>query len=225
MGRRYNYKEFKPPFLPAHEIGTSQYCLVLDLDETLIHYVENGPDSYFLVRPFCMEFLDELSKYYEIVVFTAGVQEYADWVIDQIDAEGRIKHRLYREHTFISQQDKALLIKNASTDRAGTANASGQNIPIILKDLSKIGRPLEKTIIVDNIADNFLLQKDNGIFIKSWYDDPYDTELRDLIPLLKQIVLLNIPDVRKCLKDYRDQMSRMITESGGTHNSVLQGTK
>ena len=86
----------------------------------------------------------------------------------------------------------------------------GQNLPIILKDLSKIGRPLNKTIIVDNIADNFLLQRDNGIFIKSWYDDPYDTELKDLIPLLKQIVQLQIQDVRKCLKDYRDQMSRLI---------------
>lgn len=65
-------------------------------------------------------------------------------------------------------------------------NAFGpSNPPVILKDLSKIGRPLDKTIIVDNIADNFLMQKDNGIFIKSWYDDPYDTELRDLIPLLK----------------------------------------
>lgn len=63
----------KAPFLPLREIGDSQYCLVLDLDETLIHYVENGADSYFLVRPFCVEFLAELSQYYEIVVFTAGV--------------------------------------------------------------------------------------------------------------------------------------------------------
>ena len=83
-------------------------------------------------------------------------------------------------------------------------NSNNNNLPFILKDLSKIGRPLEKTIIVDNIADNFLLQKDNGIFIKSWYDDPYDTELRDLIPLLKQIVILEVHDVRTCLKDYRD---------------------
>ena len=75
---------------------------MLDLDETLIHYVDNGPDSYFLVRPYCMEFLEQLSKYYEIVVFTAGVQEYADWVIDQIDPDRFIKHRLYREHTIIS---------------------------------------------------------------------------------------------------------------------------
>ena len=82
--------------------------------------------------------------------------------------------------------------------------------------MSKIGRPLDKTIIVDNIADNFLLQKDNGIFIKSWYDDPYDTELRDLVPLLKQIVMLGVEDVRTCLKDYRDKMTRVIYNSSAT---------
>jgi len=62
-----------PPFLPQANPDGSEYCLVLDLDETLIHYVENGLDSYFLVRPYCKEFLAEMSKYYEIVIFTAGV--------------------------------------------------------------------------------------------------------------------------------------------------------
>ena len=47
-----------------------------------------------------------MSKYFEIVVFTAGVQEYADWVIDQIDTAGHIKHRLYREHTVITQSER-----------------------------------------------------------------------------------------------------------------------
>ena len=228
-------RQIKPPFLPprSHE---SKYTLVLDLDETLIHYVANQNDSYFLVRPYCMEFLAELSKYYEIVVFTAGVQEYADWVIDQIDKPGRIQHRLYREHTIISQQERNAHQHNHMRREQGLTpvpideapptpkqpkkheypmkgsqlNSNNNNLPFILKDLSKIGRPLEKTIIVDNIADNFLLQKDNGIFIKSWYDDPYDTELRDLIPLLKQIVILEVHDVRTCLKDYRDQMNRII---------------
>ena len=63
----------KPPFLPPRDPESSEYCLVLDLDETLIHYVDNGPESYFLVRPFCKEFLEELSKYFEIVIFTAGM--------------------------------------------------------------------------------------------------------------------------------------------------------
>ena len=62
-----------------------KYTLVLDLDETLIHYVDRPADegeSYFLIRPFCKQFLNELSHFYEVVIFTAGVQEYADWVID-----------------------------------------------------------------------------------------------------------------------------------------------
>ena len=97
-----------------------------------------------------------MSEFYEIVIFTAGVKDYADWVIDQLDPKKKyIQHRLYRQHTI---------------------NRSKTNpYPLIIKDLSKIGRPLTKTIIVDNIAENFLLQKDSGIFIKTWYDDKDDT--------------------------------------------------
>jgi CTD small phosphatase-like protein 2 len=56
---------------------------------------------------------------------------------------------------------------------------------LIIKDLDKLGRSLETTIIVDNLAENFLLQKDNGIFISTWHEDGDDTELRDMIPLLR----------------------------------------
>ena len=132
-----------------------KYTLVLDLDETLIHYVDNSgeeDDSYFLIRPYCTQFLREMAQFYEVVIFTAGVQEYADWVIDQLDPKNDlISHRLYRQHTI---------------------NRSKTNpFPMIIKDLSKIGRSLQKTIIVDNIAENFLLQKDSGIFIKTWTED------------------------------------------------------
>ena len=57
---------------------------------------------------------------------------------------------------------------------------------VFVKDLSRIGRPLHKTIIVDNVAENFSLQPDNGIFIKSWFEDPSDTALHELAPLLKR---------------------------------------
>ncbi len=83
-----------------------------------------------------MQFLEELSKIYEIVIFTAGMQEYADWVLNQLDVDGSlIHHRLYRQHTI---------------------NFSKEG-PLIIKDLSKLGRPLDKTIIVDNLAENFIL--------------------------------------------------------------------
>lgn len=37
-----------------------------------------------------------------------------------------------------------------------------------VKDLSRIGRDLSKTLIVDNIAENYQIQPNNGIFIKTW---------------------------------------------------------
>lgn len=44
-----------PPYLPP--IEGKEYCLVLDLDETLVHYFEIGSEGTFLVRPGCDEFL------------------------------------------------------------------------------------------------------------------------------------------------------------------------
>ena len=86
---------------------------------------------------------------------------------------------------------------------------------VFVKDLSRIGRPLNKTIIVDNVAENFTLQPDNGIFIKSWFDDTSDTALFELAPLLKcktklilicfiEIVEKKVPDVRAALRKFRD---------------------
>jgi len=81
---------------------------------------------------------------------------------------------------------------------------------VFVKDLSKIGRPLNKCIIVDNVAENFVLQPDNGIFIKSWFEDTSDTALLELAPLLKQIVQKNVKDVREALRKFRDQMLEQI---------------
>ena len=86
------------------------------------------------------------------------------------------------------------------------------NGPVFVKDLSRIGRDLAKTIIVDNVAENFQLQPDNGIFIKSWFDDMNDTALSELAPLLKQIVKKQVPDVRDALRKFRDQMLEQIAK-------------
>jgi CTD small phosphatase-like protein 2 len=147
------------PYLPDAKDPTG-YTLVLDLDETLVHYYEVGGEGSFRIRPGCDKFLEEMSKLYEVCIFTAAMQDYADWVLDQIDKEKRISYRMYRQH----------------------ASPTGM---VFIKDLSKIGRPLNKTIIVDNVAENFTLQPDNGIFIKSWFDDMNDTALLELAPLLK----------------------------------------
>ena len=52
-----------------------KYTLVLDLDETLVHYVEEEDNAYILIRPGAEKFIEELSKYYELVIFTAATQD------------------------------------------------------------------------------------------------------------------------------------------------------
>merc|ERR1740117_74174 len=50
-----------------------------------------------------------------------------------------------------------------------------------------------------------MMQPNNGIFIATWYDDPQDTALFDLIPLLEELIhtRVRVPDL---LNKYRDQI-------------------
>ena len=83
------------PYLPPAK-DPAAYTLVLDLDETLVHYYEVNGEGSFRVRPGCDKFLQEMSEMYEVVIFTAAMQDYADWVLDSIDKNKRISFRLYR---------------------------------------------------------------------------------------------------------------------------------
>ena len=113
-------------------------------------------------------------------VFTAGNQCYADPILDHIDPDKCVTHRLYRDST-------------------------RQKNGVYLKDLSRLGRDLDRCIIIDNIEENYQAQPDNGINIKSWYSDPHDRELDKLIPFLRNIVVTQVPDIRKSLRMHRQQ--------------------
>lgn len=149
----------KKPWLPEMR-KDRKYTLVLDLDETLIHF-EETPDgaSHFLLRPYAQNFIKEMAKHYEVVIFTAAQKDYADFILDRMDTENSISHRLYRNNCSYCDN-------------------------VYQKDLAKLDRDLSKTMIVDNNPDNFQLQPENGIYIRSWYNDPDDEALMRLAPLL-----------------------------------------
>lgn len=155
---------------------SKEYTLVLDLDETLLHFEElNDNEGQLSIRPGADSFLKLMSQYFNIVIFTAGTEEYADWALSFLENQNLINHRLYRQHA---------LPYNG----------------FYVKDLSRIGTDLRKTLIVDNIAENFQLQPYNGIFIKTWIDASDDTCLFTLAPLLVRIVKENVDDVRDFIK-------------------------
>ena len=86
--------------------------------------------------------------------------------------------------------------------------------------MSLLGRDINRTIIIDNISDNFILQPDNGIFISTWYDDMTDNFLKEISPLLAELVEKKVPDVRTGMRTYRDQVLRQISDGNDNSQDV-----
>ena len=190
-----SFSTVDPPYLKTKNL--KKYTLVLDLDETILHFKinpETENEGVLKVRPGIHEFLETLGKMYEIVVFTAATKEYADILIDEVE-ENRIyfDFRLYRQHTVIINND-------------------------FVKDLTRLGRPLDKVIIVDNMPQNFRLQKENGINIRAfWGEDRNDTALIELMPILMKIAMEG-GDVRKGLAKYKDEIVKKVTMNVSKYN-------
>ncbi|KAI8907941.1 carboxy-terminal domain RNA polymerase II polypeptide A small phosphatase 1-like protein [Gorgonomyces haynaldii] len=163
---------------PIAQQDLGKKCLVLDLDETLVHSsfkpvakadfiipVEIDKtihNVYVLKRPGVDTFLKTVGAYYEIVVFTASLSKYADPVLDVLDTNKVVRHRLFRE---------------ACIHHKGA----------YVKDLSLLGRDLKSTIIIDNSPSCYMFHPANAIPVTTWFDDPNDTELLDLIPFLEDL--------------------------------------
>ncbi|KAI8928527.1 NLI interacting factor-like phosphatase-domain-containing protein [Entophlyctis helioformis] len=163
--------------------------LVLDLDETLIHSTSRGSRRHdFMVevlidkhvclyyvykRPYADLFLRKAAEWFKIVIFTASMPEYADPVIDWLDANRTIISKRY--------------FRQSCTPRNGTFM---KNLEIVESDLSQVA-------LVDNSPFSYALNQDNGIPIDTWIDDPNDEALLDLLPFLDALRFAD--DVRSVL--------------------------
>ena len=182
-------EEVKKPVVPyiskKNPKDKREYTLVLDLDETLVHYYEDTEEenAYVKVRLGTENFIKKLSQYCEIGIFTASTEDYANIVIDGLDCSDKIDFRLYRQHTSLE---------------------CGFNV----KDLSKLGRDLSKIIIIDNIEENYCLQPENGLNIIDFEGDESDHELNFLLEDLLQIVKEKNKDIRDLLPEVRKKMQK-----------------
>lgn len=153
-------------------------CMVIDLDETLVHSsfkpISNADfvvpveidgtvhQVYVLKRPYVDEFLQRMGELYECVLFTASLAKYADPVADLLDRWGVFRSRLFRESCVFHRGN-------------------------YVKDLNKLGRDLQKVIIVDNSPASYIFHPDNAVPVASWFDDMTDSELLDLIPFFEKL--------------------------------------
>lgn len=172
--------------------SNTKKTLILDLDETLVHSLSRGTRMsnghmvevkfnnqvatlyYVHKRPYCDLFLKQVSKWFNLVIFTASVKEYADPVIDWLESERKFfTKRFYRDHCTLRD---------------------GQGY---IKDLSTVDKNLNNVIIIDNSPISYALHENNAIIVEGWINDPSDSDLLNLIPLLNG--LRYTTDVRSIL--------------------------
>ena len=180
--------------------GSQKKTLVLDLDETLVHsamtpfpYKDNivltinfegkKYTIYVIKRPFLDTFLNEISNFYDIIIFTASIGQYSDLLLKFIDKKGVVKIVLNRDHCNYYEG-------------------------CYFKDLRIINKDFKDIIIIDNNPISYIWNKENGIPIKSWFDDLNDNELIKLIPFLK--LLSKVNDVRPFIKSAINQKSGQL---------------
>ncbi|CAF1786734.1 CTD small phosphatase-like protein 2 [Brassica napus] len=177
---------FRPVLLPKQTRSCPPISLVLDLDETLVHsslepcgevdftftvhFNEEEHMVYVRCRPHLKEFMERVSRLFEIIIFTASQSIYAEQLLNVLDPKRKLfRHRVYRDSCVFFDGN-------------------------YLKDLSVLGRDLSRVIIVDNSPQAFGFQVENGVPIESWFDDPSDKELLHLLPFLEG--LIGAEDVR-----------------------------
>lgn len=187
--KKNKFKPLLPPQLPRLH---GKKTLVLDLDETLVHSkfepvegadfeipidIENRQHVVFVMkRPGVDEFLFEMAKHFEIVIFTASLSKYANPLLDRLDIHNVITDRLFREHcTHIDQ--------------------------CYVKDLARLGRDVNQCLIIDNSPTCYAFQPSNAMPCMSWFDDHSDTELIDMIPWLIKLSQEN--SVYETLEEWR----------------------
>ena len=184
LSRRHSEIELHPEMerkvaeRPASELQARQDdkpCLVIDLDDTLIHAgcKRMAEDSFPVrvrrrrvfvnVRPGAINALKQLSKIYELFIFTASQREYAEPIIDHIAPFIPKENRFYSD----------------SCDYC-----SGYAV----KDLNRLRRPLNRTILIDDVIGSGLRQPKNVVGVEPWNGEQDDCLMQSiLLPLLTSV--------------------------------------
>ncbi|CAM9096426.1 unnamed protein product [Chrysoparadoxa australica] len=167
--------------------------LVIDLEETLLGLEWDRKSGWrFCKRPGVDDFLAEMARYYEIVLFTTSHAGMLDEVVDSLDPKGYLMWRLYRD---------------------ASRYVDGHHV----KDISMLNRDVRRIIVVDDEPERFSLQPENGIAIKPYklqpgVDPGEDHSLPDLGKFLKAVALEGVKDVRPLLRKYQGRDSDEIAK-------------
>ena len=195
------FNEINPPYIKSY--SRKKYSLILGLENTLINFKQesnyfnlNKNSALLELRPGLFPFLSQMKKYFELIIFSLYTKKIADYIINIIQQKEKFfEYKFYVQHSII--------IENEFT-----------------KELKRIGRPIDKIIIVDNFPQNYKMNKKNAINIKSFWgknnNDNNDNTLSELGNILINIIK-DEDDVRNGIEKYKNEIIGKISSNSGIY--------
>ena len=157
-----------------------KYTLFIELDETLVHYYEEGENYFVKVRQGTDDFLKTLHDFCEIIIISTSSKEYTDIILENLNKEKKyVDNAIYKDL------------------------CDGNNSVI---NFEKINRDNKKCIFIcHNKKDFFNAPENNIIELKEFNGEEEDKEIvwlkEELIKLKNNInddinnIIININDI------------------------------
>ena len=160
--------------------------LVLDLDETIIYSDYSAIPGLFRfekygyhihARPWLCPFLSDIRYYYDIGLWTAADESYAEAIAD-------IYVRPLLTPIFVWSRKRCALKRDLDRDDRYYTGDGGFNPTKPLRKLKKFGYPLKRTLIVEDDPKKVQQNYGNAIYIKPFEGDIEDDHLKKLAKYL-----------------------------------------
>jgi mitochondrial import inner membrane translocase subunit TIM50 len=157
------------------------HTLVLDLENTLVTSTWHRKHGWrHAKRPGVDKFLHDMAQYYEIVLYSPSIDGIAHPVVEALDKDGCIMHRLYRDATYYHNG-------------------------VHVKDLKSLNRNVKRMIVLDDDPDEVQFNPENLVRVKPYVDpnDREDNTLERITPFLIEIARENYEDIPTLLSQYQ----------------------
>ena len=187
------FNDIYPPYIDT--FSKKKYSLILGLENTLVNFKYdlnfnlNKNYGKLELRPGLFPFLSDMKKYFEIILFSLYTKKIADYISNIIEQKEKyFDFKFYVQHSTIIQNE-------------------------FIKELKRIGRPMDKIIIIDNFPQNYKMNKKNAINIKSyWGKNNNDNTLNELGKILVNIIK-DGNDVRNGIEKYKKEIIEKISSN------------
>jgi import inner membrane translocase subunit TIM50 len=166
------------------------HTLVLDLEKTLVSSSWDRKYGWrHAKRPGVDKFLRDMAQYYEIVLYSPSIDGVALPVVDSLDKEGCIRHRLFRDATHYYDG-------------------------VHVKDLKRLNRNLKRMIVLDDDPAEVQFNPENVLLVPPYEDptDRTDNTLARITPFLMELARDNCNDIPAVLRQFPDQKATTVAD-------------